>query len=186
MKHKFIVYILFLIILKKINTATIKIIDNNFPERKYNDNYYLQSYKIPLSIMNFQSNGNSKIYSPLSYAFDGDINTYWSSNKYQADSFLNNIEITFNETVTIDKMLYYPFTASNSIVVGYPNELKIYYKLRNPDGTLNEDESFYLLVEDIITETTTNKVIIIFDEEIVCDQIKLEWTIIIKLFKCLC
>ena len=184
MKHKFIVYILFFINLKKINTATIKIIDNNFPERKYNDNYYF--YKIPLSMMNFQSNGNSKKYSHISYVFGGDINTYWSSNKYQDDSFLNNIEITFTETVTIDKMLYYPFTAPNSIVIGYPNELKIYYKLRNPDGTLNEDESFYLLVGDIITETTTNKVIIIFDEEIVCDQIKLEWTIIIKLFKCLC
>ena len=175
MKYKFEFYILFFIIYEKIETATVKIIDKNCPENKYRDYYYLQSYKIPLSKMSFIANGNYGRKNPLSYAFDGDINTFWKSNKYQSDSFFNNIEITFNETVSIDKMVYFPYKVNNTKIWGFPNELKIYYKLRNPDGSLNEDESFYLLVEDLILDTTGDEVLIIFEEEIICDQIKLEW-----------
>ena len=58
---------------------------------------------------------------------------------------------------------------------GYPNELKVYYKLKKPDGTLSDDESDFILADDIISERTGNKVLFIFDQEIVCDQIKLEW-----------
>ena len=134
-------------------------------------------YKISNSLFNFTSNGGSNNQHNLSFAFDNDLNTYWESAKYQGeeDSFVNNIQITFLKTVTIDKMIYEPQNIGNIKGYGYPIELKIYFKLRNPDGTLSDDDSDFLLVDEIISERSENKVLIIFDQEITCDQIKLEW-----------
>lgn len=65
---------------------------------------------------------------------------------------------------------------------GYPIELKIYFELKKPDGTLSEEDSDFLLGEDIISERTENKVIFIFDEKIICDRIKIEWAEIEETF----
>ena len=72
-------------------------------------------------------------------------------------------------------MIYQPQNIKNINGYGYPNELKVYFKLRNPDGILSDDDSDFLLVDDIISERTENKVLFIFGQEITCDQIKLEW-----------
>ena len=58
---------------------------------------------------------------------------------------------------------------------GYPIELKVYIKLRNYDGSLSNNDSDYLFVDDFISERTGNKVLFIFNEKIACDQIKLQW-----------
>ena len=128
--------------------------------------------------MSYKSNGDSTFYHDLSLAFDNDFNTYWESRKYQETSFLNNIQITFSKTVSIDRMIYQAPSFPKVKGKGYPIELKIYFKLRRPDGTLSEEDSDFLLVEDIISERTENKVIFIFEEKIICDQIKIEWAVI--------
>ena len=58
---------------------------------------------------------------------------------------------------------------------GYPTQLKIYIKVRNVDGTLIDNDSDFLLIEDIISEKTGNMVLFQFEEEITLDQMKLEW-----------
>ena len=56
--------------------------------------------------MTYKSNGGSTYNHDLSSAFDDELNTYWESTKYQEDSFLNDIQITFSKTVIIDRMIY--------------------------------------------------------------------------------
>ena len=110
------------------------------------------------------------------FIFDNDFNTYWKSAKYKGEevSFENNIQTTFLKTVTIDRMIYQPQNIRNINGYGYPIELKVYFKLRNPDGTLNEDDSDFLLVDDIISERTENKVLFFFGQKINEEPIKLE------------
>ena len=158
-----IIFIFLFLIFPIIKSGIVKIFDENFKEKLIYENIdYLLAYKISNSIFNYTSNGGSNIYYNLSFAFDNDFNTYWESAKYQGedDSFLNNIQITFLKTVTIDRMIYKPQTTRNIRGYGYPIELKIYFKLRNPDGTLSEDDSDFLLVDDIISERTEYKVLL--------------------------
>ena len=176
MSLKNLFHISFLLLFSLIKSGIVKILDKYFEENiKYENIYYILSYKISNDIMSFESNGGSKNNHNLSFAFDGDFDTYWESLEYQNDSFLNDIQITFSKTVIIDRMIYKAPSFPAVKGYGYPIELKIYYKLRNPDGILSNDESGFLLIDDIISERTENKILISFDQEIICDQIKLEW-----------
>ena len=175
MNIRIIAYIIFSLILVKIKSGIADIIDNNYSKSKYNDYYYLNLYKIPLSMMSFKSNGNYVVSNSLQLAFDGDFNTHWESAEFLGDSFLIDIQITFSKTVIIDRILYQAPSNKNWKGIGYPIEFKIYFKLKNSDGTLSDDDSDFLLIDDIISERTGDRVLFIFNEEIMCDQIKLEW-----------
>ena len=175
MDLKIIFYFLFLINLQIIKSGTVKEINDDLSELIYKNEDYINTYKISHLIMTFQTNGDSLLYHDLSLAFDNHFNTYWESAKYQNSTFLNNIVVTFSKTVTIDRMIYQAPSFPKVKGFGYPSELKIYFKLRKPDGNLSEEDSDFLLVDDIISERTENKVVFIFDQEIFCDQIKLEW-----------
>ena len=171
-----IIYLFFLFIFPIIKSGIVKIFDNNFEEKiKYENINYIYAYKISNSIMSYKANGGSITSQDLSFAFDDDLNTYWQSLKYQNDTFLNDIQITFSKTVIINRMMYKAPYLHFVKGYGYPIKLKIYFKLRRPDGTLSNDDSDFILIDDIISERTDNKVLFIFDQEIMCDQIKLEW-----------
>ena len=175
MNKKFFLYFNFYLTFKLIESSIVKeLIDNSYEKEYYNYDY-IQSYKIPLIKMRFKSNGYSISRHELKLAFDDDFNTYWRSLNGQKETFLNNIIVTFSETVVIDKMIYQASLYNNTKGVGYPTELKIYFKLRYPDGTLSEEDSDFLLFDDIFSERSENKVIFLFDDELICDQIKLEW-----------
>ena len=159
-----------------IKSANINIIDEKSSETKYKNEYYLNSYRVPSRMMLYKSNGKAINLHPLKNAFDGNFSTYWQSFYLQEDSFKNNIEITFSKTVSIDRILY---QAPSSKVIegdGYPIELKVYYKLKKSDGSYNKNISEYLLIDDIISERTGEKVVFTLDQVVECDQLKLEWT----------
>ena len=177
MKNKIVNFILFVIILENIKTGYVEVIDKN-EKTKYNNWNYLKVYKIPNSMMDFKSNGDEMYNHDLLYAFDEDFETFWESFDYQKDTFLNNIIITFSKTITFNRIVYKAPTINDIEGVGYPNLLNIYYKIRKPDGSLSESESDFLLFDSIISETTDNKVVFNLNEEVICDQIKLEWSII--------
>ena len=44
----------------------------------------------------------------LSNAFDENFNTYWQSTSFQKanSGFMNDVQVTFTKTVTIDRILY--------------------------------------------------------------------------------
>ena len=177
MKNKIVNFILFVIILENIKTGYVEVIDKN-EKTKYNNWNYLKVYKIPNSMMDIKSNGDEMYNHDLLYAFDEDFETFWESFDYQKDTFLNNIIITFSKTITFNRIVYKAPTINDIEGVGYPNLLNIYYKIRNPDGSLSESESDFLLFDSIISETTDNKVVFNLNEEVICDQIKLEYSII--------
>ena len=175
MKVKIIFF--FLLIFKNfeiIITGRVEVINDDLSKSIY-DQDYINIYKISNSLMSFQSNGGSGYDHDLSLAFDNNFDTYWNSEKFQNSTFLNNIQVTFSKTVTINRMVYQAPSLPSVKGYGYPSEIKMYFKLRKPDGTLSEDDSDFLLFEDIVSERTGNKVAFIFDEEIICDQIKIEW-----------
>ena len=177
MKNKIVNFILFVIILENIKTGYVEVIDKN-EKTKYNNWNYLKVYKIPNSMMDIKSNGDEMYNHDLLYAFDEDFETFWESFYTQKNSFLNNIIITFSKTITFNRIVYKAPTINDIEGVGYPNLLNVYYKIRNPDGSLSESESDFLLFDSIISETTDNKVVFNLNEEVICDQIKLEWSII--------
>ena len=175
MNMKYIFYYLLFIFIELIQSGKVIEINDNLSEVKYKNLKYIYAYTISHSLMTFESNGGSLTSHDISLAFDNNFKTYWFSKQYQTDSFLTNIQVTFSKTVTIDRMIYQAPTFPKVVGYGYPNEIKIYFKLRRPDGTLSDKDSDFLLVDNIISERTGNKVVFIFDEKIVCDQIKLEW-----------
>ena len=177
MKNKIVNFILFVIILENIKTGYVEVIDKN-EKTKYNNWNYLKVYKIPNSMMDFKSNGDEMYNHDLLYAFDEDFETFWESFNTQKDSFLNNIIITFSKTIIFNRIVYKAPTINDIEGVGYPNLLNIYYKIRKPDGSLSESESDFLLFDSIISKTTDNKVVFNLNEEVICDQIKLEYSII--------
>ena len=175
MKMEFFFIFIFSLI-KTIKLAKIEILGENSLETKYDNLDYLNAYRISHQKMRYKSNGDSAPNHDLSIPFDNDdFFSYWQSAKEQDDSFLNNIEIFFSQTITIDRMIYRAPSLPRLKGIGYPIELKIYYKLRNQDGSFKPGDSDYLLFDDIVSEKTENRVLFIFDEELRCDQIKLEW-----------
>ena len=162
--------LLIFLILGEIYSGSVNEIDDKIFNSKYNNEDYLNFYKIPSSIIRFSNNGgNSAVFRKIEFAFDEDFSTYWISEK--ENTILNNIIITFSKTVKINRMLYQAPIVSSQAGYGYPSELKIYYKLKNTKGLLTDD---FLLLDDIISSPTSNVVVFEFSI-IICDQIKFEW-----------
>ena len=67
------VYIFLFFNILKIKSGIVNIIDDNNSEPKYNNELYLNSYKIPSTMMIIKSNGNSLDEHPLRNAFDGNL-----------------------------------------------------------------------------------------------------------------
>ena len=177
---------LFIIILIKITIAgySEEII---LSSSKYKNFRYINCYKIPYSLMSIYSNGGENYNNKLINAFDGDFDTYWQSRGIQGskyinyetqkeyESLINNIIITFSKTVKINRILYKsPYINSNS-KNGYPIKFSIYYKLKDINGQLTDDEEDFLMFDEIISEPTENLVLFTLEEYIECDQIKIEW-----------
>ena len=167
-------YLFLIFIFERIKSGIVREINQKFLESKYSDYQYIHGYRIPNSIMNFKAN-TGLVGHELSKAFDENFNTYWQSTSFQKGDFMNDVQVSFTKTVIIDRILYQAPTLLDVIGKGYPIELKVYIKLRNYDGSLSNDDSDYLLVDDFISERTGNKVLFIFNEKVACDQIKLQW-----------
>ena len=161
-------------IIKNSRSGTVVQINENELQLKYINPYFLDCYKVPLEKMNLDSSGDYYYENKIIKAFDGDNSTYWLSKDILNQKQSIYINVIFTETIIINSILYLaPFKFNE--VYGYPNELKIYIKLKNSEGILSENDNDYLLIENFISETTGNYVLFKFDEEIMCDQIKLEW-----------
>ena len=96
--------------------------------------------------------------------------------KISYDPLINHVIFTFNKTVLIDRMIYRTVQMINVCpILGYPKELKIFYRMRNEEGKFNSEENDFILADDIISEATNQTVLFIFENVIKCDQLKLEW-----------
>ena len=72
-------------------------------------------------------------------------------------------------------MIYKAYSNNNcQNGLGYPKVLKVYYKNRDSNGDLSINDDDFILIDNIISQPTGNKVLFSFDKDILCDQIKME------------
>ena len=85
-------------------------------------NEYNEQFKIPVvSITNNAGNyGNSKI----TNAIDGNINTYWETNKENSNSFKNEVIVDLGEAQDISKMAY--AARRDAYYKGFANKFEVY------------------------------------------------------------
>ena len=153
---------------------------------KYENEKYVSFFKIPRELMEINTNAGE--FHKLDLAFDDDFNSNWLSvgkfgeeytdikTQTKYESLLPNITITFAKKVLINRMIYKALTYSKcEDGIGYPKILKIYYKNRDSEGNLSLNDEDFILIDTIISVGTGEKVLFSFDENILCDQIKLEW-----------
>ena len=126
-----------------------------------NDANYVNYYKIPLSYFSEYTAGGSN--TNLERAFDGNWNTFWQTGKENSATFKNDITVTFNTPVTIDRILYASSSARHGH--GYPTTLKIYTAL---DGELE-------LYDTISSAATNDRVVFKFDAPQTVKKIKFEF-----------
>ena len=187
MANKFSIKHIFIVFIFLLGNALSGIVELIEAESKYENEKYIDFFGIPKNIMTYNTNAGEL--NRLSLAFDNNFNSNWiSAGSYGSDfldyktqnrysSLIPNITITFDRRVIINRMIYKAF--SNTICkggLGYPKQLKIYYKIRDSNGFLSLNDNDFILVDSIISESTDNKVLFSFDKIISCDQIKIEWS----------
>ncbi len=133
---------------------------------------YLDIYSIPSGLFTYSNNGGELSGNLLSYAFDRNFNTAWKSqydnnitntiNGETIADFHNKIEINFNKTVLLDRILY---QSENNAGRGYPINLSLHFKNGETDVKILSFES-----------TATNEAVIFnFGETIECTNICFEY-----------
>ena len=141
-------------------SAIVKEIDGKVLETKYKNDYYIKAYQIPISLMTFTTNGEKLYNNELEKAFDDDYETFWRTTSREFNSDYINIKITFSKTITFDRLLYKAPSYRDIMGYGYPTQLKIYIKIKNAEGIIADDDSDFLLIEDIISEKSGNLVLL--------------------------
>ena len=173
-----------LLLLNYVYSGEVEFIEEN---SKYEKEEYLDYFEIPKDLMTYSTNAGEL--NKISLAFDKNFDSNWiSAGSYGKDyydfkaknkylSLIPNITITFSKKVLINRMIYKAYSRINcDNGIGYPKELKIYYKNRDSNGNLSLNDDDFILVDDILSQPTGNKVLFTFDNIISCDQIKIEWT----------
>ena len=90
----------------------------------YSNEAYSKLYRMNTdNIQSFSNNGGHWASQVLKYAFDGDVNTYWETNKGNTTSFSNEVEVVFNNPVTLNRIVY---GARPSDRKGFAQEFEIY------------------------------------------------------------
>lgn len=76
-------------------------------------------------IVSVTNNGRQYGSSALKYLTDGNLSTHWETGKPNSDSFKNEVVVTFDEEVSLGRLVYYPRT-DGAAKKGFPTEYSIY------------------------------------------------------------
>ena len=100
---------------------------------------YNERYKVPSEmIQSISTNGKHYWNQKIELAGDGDLDTYWETNSWNRNGFYNEIEVTFKERVTIDRLAY---AARKSDSKGFANKFEIY------GSTTSKGDNYQLLAK---------------------------------------
>lgn len=125
---------------------------------------YLDFYSIASDNFTYINNGGTyNATSTLSNAFDRNFETYFESKTANSTTFTNYIDVAFNNTVKIDRILY---GAVPNVTRGYPIQLKVY--------NLNGDNSEQIV--HLKSTATTQIVCFALGTTIETTKIRLEFT----------
>ncbi|MDK0617181.1 NPCBM/NEW2 domain-containing protein [Clostridium perfringens] len=88
-----------------------------------NDDYNNQ-YRMPYTnIKSIKNNGRHYAAQNIEKAVDNDVNTYWETGTLNNSSFNNEVEVEFNDLVTLDRIVY---GSRQSDLKGFAEEVEIY------------------------------------------------------------
>lgn len=88
-----------------------------------NDDYNNQ-YRMPYkNIKSIKNNGRHYASQNIEKAIDNDVNTYWETGTLNNSSFNNEVEVEFNDLVTLDRIVY---GSRQSDLKGFAEEVYIY------------------------------------------------------------
>ncbi|MDK0708608.1 NPCBM/NEW2 domain-containing protein [Clostridium perfringens] len=88
-----------------------------------NDDYNNQ-YRMPYTnIKSITNNGRHYAAQNIEKAIDNDVNTYWETGTLNNSSFNNEVEVEFNDLVTLDRIVY---GSRQSDLKGFAEEVEIY------------------------------------------------------------
>ncbi|WP_255993061.1 NPCBM/NEW2 domain-containing protein [Clostridium perfringens] len=88
-----------------------------------NDDYNNQ-YRMPYTnIKAIKNNGRHYAAQSIEKAIDNDVNTYWETGTLNSSSFNNEVEVEFNDLVTLDRIVY---GSRQSDLKGFAEEIEIY------------------------------------------------------------
>lgn len=88
-----------------------------------NDDYNNQ-YRMPYTnIKAIKNNGRHYAAQSIEKAVDNDVNTYWETGTLNSSSFNNEVEVEFNDLVTLDRIVY---GSRQSDLKGFAEEIEIY------------------------------------------------------------
>ncbi|MGU8451902.1 NPCBM/NEW2 domain-containing protein [Clostridium perfringens] len=88
-----------------------------------NDDYNNQ-YRMPYTnIKSIKNNGRHYAAQNIEKAIDKDVNTYWETGTLNSSSFNNEVEVEFNDLVTLDRIVY---GSRQSDLKGFAEEVEIY------------------------------------------------------------
>ncbi|MDE6667991.1 MAG: M60 family metallopeptidase [Clostridia bacterium] len=138
---------------------------------------YVSVYKVPTSMMTYESAGGEASGAPLSNAFDGNWNTYWQTGRENAGqgsanpTFLNAITVTFSQPVTIQNILYASSSAREGH--GYPTTLNIYTAT---DG--GELSLYGTYARENPKAGTNDRVVFTLSEAVTVTQVKFEFRVV--------
>lgn len=100
------------------------------------------------------NNGGKYASSELKYATDNDTTTHWETGKKNSEDFTNEVNFTFTDIETINRIVYTPRPGGK----GFAQAFDIY-------GSMTEDgEDFGLVSQGTYTRSVTDTVEITFDE----------------------
>ncbi|MDE7301553.1 MAG: discoidin domain-containing protein, partial [Clostridia bacterium] len=135
---------------------------------------YVSVYKVPTSMMTYETNGGADGGRPLSNAFDGNWGTSWVSGRDNVEpNNLIAITVSFSQPVTIQNILYATSGEGNDGAKCYPTTLGIY--------TANGGD---LSLYGTCTSTATNgRVVFSLSETITVTRIKFEFKVVTSYHK---
>ncbi|NGU66169.1 NPCBM/NEW2 domain-containing protein [Clostridium perfringens] len=88
-----------------------------------NDDYNNQ-YRMPYTnIKAIKNNGRHYAAQSIEKAIDNDVNTYWETGTLNSSSFNNEVEVEFNDLVTLDRIVY---GSRQSDLKGFAEGIEIY------------------------------------------------------------
>ncbi|MBD7969936.1 NPCBM/NEW2 domain-containing protein [Paenibacillus gallinarum] len=94
------------------------------PVDYYSNEEYSELFRMSNdNIKSFKNNGGNYASQVLKNAFDGNVNTYWETNRRNTADFANEVEVEFNEPVTLNRIVY---GARPSDRKGFAQEFEIY------------------------------------------------------------
>lgn len=124
---------------------------------------YDEMFHVPISAIS--NNGGNYPGALLQYAIDEDITTHWETGTANSDTFKNEVILTLDKAVEVDRLTYKPRTINK----GFPTKFSIYISpVTTGDNFQKVSEGHYAVTNDMLQikfdSTKAKRIKFVFEE----------------------